>query len=533
MASLDSNAVPPNLQRTIAKVNNYKRQVVKLLPDSSSSVSAGGALRVKFPTNLICNMSSLQMHGDLEFTSTTNQVYSPAPEQYINQLDFRMGGTSVLHINNYGDYFQTLANLTLSSAHQRSRWVMQDGLGPHQEYEPSLWADSVARNTRETTANTNTVTRAGYAATVTATYTSVGGALALGGTGDADGIIQVGDSILVGAGKVATVFTRTNANNFVVTAGLGDEAATAAWVHYPQARSTIKRDKYDALNGTYYPVTNTWIGLGDLGHIDLSMCPQSELELTFNGNGILAEATPDATWAYTNVYFTIEAIQYPTLSNALYQSVTPAPEAGFPGGEVYYCFERPICLMFGKDTSSSVDLKFSVASSSLDRVIFSHKANGYATQAAKSEGNPPNYWIFTDTDNSQKLQQLQLFIEERVYPNFQILNGSTAYAANYEGGSCFAHNLREMSVHNDNMFDCSIESEQEFKRCKFACVWNFENLSGGDGMLSGVNTMGLSSGMRLHFDWTGPPNAGGNYLVFCKTKAILAVGAGRNVRVEL
>lgn len=458
MASLNPDAVPANLQRVLKKVNNYKRNVVKLLPDSSSSVSPNGQLRVKLPTNLVVNMSSIQMHGDLTIAAAAAQC--PAPEQFISQVDFRAGGQSLMHINNYGDCFQTLANATMSNAHQATRHVMADGLGPHEEFESVAGDLTTARNTIETNA--------------------------------AD---EVGD---FGAG----------------------------------AGVLIRRDVYDSLaTGTYYPVTSSWLGLQDLGYLACDMLPQCELELTMAGNEILGSAAGAATWAYSNVYFTIETIQYPTYQNSLYAVVTPDPDNGYAGAEVYYPFKRYVNLMFGKDTSSSVDLKFSVASSSLSKIFFSCKNNAYATAAAKTDGNPPNYWIFTDTSNTQKIKELQCFIDERVYPNYRIENGGPAYAANYEGGSCLAHNLREAGVHNDNQFDCLIPSEQTFKRCKWFALWNFENLSGDDQM-SGINTMGLSSGIRIHIDWTAAPATGGNYYAFLETDAVLAVGSGRQVRVE-
>lgn len=458
MASLNPDAVPANLQRVLKKVNNYKRNVVKLLPDSSSSVSPNGQLRVKLPTNLVVNMASLQMHGDITFASTANDVTCPAPEQLISQLDFRAGGQSLMHINNYGDCFQTLANATMSNAHQATRHVMGDGLGAHEEFEIVDQAITAARNAKETAA-----------------------------------------AALIGG---------------IATNGC-----------------PIRRDVYDLLDGTYYPVTSSWLGLQDLGYLACDMLPQCEIELTMAGNEVLAESTPDGTWSYANVYFTVETIQYPTYQNSLYAVVTPDPSNGYAGAEVYYPFKRFVNLMFGKDTSSSVDLKFSVASSSLSKIFFSCKNTGYATQAAKTNGNPPNYWIFTDTSNTQKIKELQCFIDERVYPNYRIENGGSAYAANYEGGSCLAHNLREAGVHNDNQFDCLIPSEQTFKRCKWFALWNFANLSGEDQM-SGINTMGLSSGIRIHLDWTAAPATGGNYYAFLETDAVLAVGAGRQVRVE-
>lgn len=466
MASLNPDAVPANLQRVLKKINNYKRNVVKLLPDSSSSVSPNGQLRVKLPTNLVVNMASLQMHGDL--TIATAAAQCPAPEQFISQLDFRAGGQSLMHINNYGDCFQTLANATMSNAHQATRHVMADGLGAHEEFELVPGLITQARNTAETAA--------------------------------AD---EAGD----------------------FTAGNG---------------TLIRRDVYDThgVGVTRYPVTSSWIGLQDLGYLACDMLPQCEIELTMAGNGVMASAGA-ATWSYANVYFTVETIQYPTYQNSLYAVVTPDPSNGYAGAEVYYPFKRYVNLMFGKDTSTSVDLKFSVASSSLSKIFFTCKNANYANLAAKTNGNPPNYWIFTDTSgyavgtNGDKIKELQCFIDERVYPNYRVENGATAYADLYEGGSCLAHNLREAGVHNDNQFDCLIPSEQTFKRCKWFALWNFANLSGEDQM-SGINTMGLSSGIRIHVDITtnGDWATGGNWYAFCETDAVLAVGSGRQVRVE-
>jgi len=448
---VQDSAMPASLSSVIKKISNYKVNTAKLLPDSSSSVSAGGEIRLRLPSNSIIDFTGLMMHATNTIATAT--CTSPCLEAYISRLELRMGGENILSLNNYGDIFHILTNASMSTGHQETRKIACP-LGPRNEIE------------------------LGVAALL---------------SNDADKEVA------------AAVLTTTD------------------------AALPCRRDVYQTLvTGAYDCVASTWLGVQDLGVLDMSLLPQTELVLTFAPNSILSSTT--STYALSNVFFTVPIINFPQWSSNLLSVIQPDPMSGMAGAELAVKFKNYTSYVFGKSATDTFSHKFAISTNSLDRIWFSNK-NAYTTRAAKAVGSAVPYYIFSDTDTGV-VQYLQLFVDEVAYSQYRRTNYSTNNSTQGNGSSIgFSENLRELKQHNNNQYDCVVESASEFSRTKWYSVFDFTARSGPD-EVSGMSTMCLSSNIHLDLSCTAAMTAVGNHFVFAETSQILYVGAGRNVRLE-
>lgn len=322
--------------------------------------------------------------------------------------------------------------------------------------------------------------------------------------------------------ETVTYLTGTGNNIPETTPTFTGNAALGANLAY------ILRDSYSELATatSYSGVMTTFFGLQDFGYVDASLIPQLQVELVLGGANVLGlTGAGSATYTLSNLFATIPIITLPAYSAGLFNLLTP--DANGASQEYYYKFTRYIPISSAGAGATTDTLKFSVASSSLNRVWLTYKASAYATQAVRTAGNPIPYFTYTDTANGQ-IKYLQLYIDDKQIPAYRL--DYTKY-----GLSEVCRNMRVINnLQFDNLIDsCSSTNNlSQYNRTKWFHCWSLCFESDPD-CVSGYNTMGASSQVRIDWESNGTPmTANGLFICIADTSAYFVVGAGRNIRVE-
>ena len=525
---VNDNAIPPSLIRMVSKVNNYKKNTVRLLPESGqSSAAANGTIRVKLPNSIICDLGSLVMECVNTFTSTNGDVVSPDLESYVQRLSLSASGEEIFSISNYGDVWTVLKNASMTTQMQRCHHISGGELGAKSEFvnvRASLSDDDSTKETSASAVNTY-LTRAQLGTVGGTTVTFVAATDIV--TFSAATTVKVGDTLTID-GLGSSVLAVAADNLSCTIDGLGGAniaVGTDNW-HVERPTTLVKRDTYKTFGNEAVNCSMTsFLSLSDLGWVDLSLLSQLSLEIQLAGNNVLCNvAAPfDASYALTEIQFNMKTLQFPQWSQSLFAMVSPDPSTGV-GGEVSFAYKRYQTFQFGKTQASSHDLKFSIATGSLDKLWLTAKQAAYATPAAYVPGNAVPYYTFSDTDTGI-IRYIQAFVAESPYPNYRIDNRFG-----------YAEALLALEQHNNLAYDNLVESKAEFSRSKWSMPLVFEDLSAGSAnQISGVNTLGMASNLRMSIengDGAQFATANGAFYVIAEVSSILHVSAGRIMRLE-
>lgn len=454
MSSVMHDQIPSSLVKVIKKISNYRVNTVKLIPESSQSISPSQTMRIRLPTNVIVDFDSLGWHSKL--TIATANSFVPPIEAFISQLKVNLGGETADSINNYGDLFISMCNINCSTPHTQNRF--STSLAPRP-------------------------------------------------------MLVCVDKVVADIGTPA---------NYEAEAAINMTSATAT------QGQVVPRliPAYVTMADPQYAVASTWLGLlSNLGCVDMLFLPQMEIEITLQNNNILAGGTlgggaSAGTWSLSDCFWSVDVIQFPQYTESILASLQA-------GQSISYEFTRWNSLTFGGG-SASFDHKFSIASSNIQRVWWTYKKAAYTTQVGLAHGmHLPNYYVFTSQDTGL-ITKAVLYIDEKQYPNYtQEIQKYGLYEV-----------LRGLGVHNSNQYDCLIESNFDYHTRKFIHCFNLAHKGAKPGEISGVNTMGLSSNIRLNLvceDAAGASTAlaaGGTFYVFTECKSILHILNTRIISVE-
>jgi uncharacterized protein YceK len=456
--------LPSVLSKVIKKTSGYRKINQRLQMDSSSTAGPNDIIRLNLPTSGILDTLGLMIHADFTSTHDGTSVQAPDLEGLVMNYSLKCGSENVVSINQYNDVYHILCNATESTAHRRMKSAASnDNFGIRPRLETITGTDS-GNNPNETTA-----------------------------------------------------FFTGNLTSINANIGVSGNVPGYAF-----------RDGYSNLvNGIAYPgVMTTFFGLQDFGYVDSNLIPQLQVELVLGGSNVLSRTGgTTATYTLSNLFATIPIITLPAYSAGLFNLLTP--DANGASQEYYYKFTRYIPVSSAGASTTADTLKFSIASSSLNRIWLTYKASGYATQGARTPGNPIPYFTYTDTATGQ-IRFLQLYVDDKQIPAYRIAYDKYGYSE-------VLRNLRVINnLQYDNLIDsCSATNAlSQYNRTKYFHCWSL-CFEGDPDCVSGYNTMGASSQIRIDWETNGTQMAAnGLFTCIADTSAYFVVGAGRQIRVE-
>ena len=257
--------------------------------------------------------------------------------------------------------------------------------------------------------------------------------------------------------------------------------------------------------------------LSSLNYVDMNFLPDTEIELTMNSDKILGSQT--GTWSFTNCYWTVDLLTFPAYTQSMLAAVNV--------DAISISWTRWVNTNMACAAVTDHFLKYSLASSNLQKIFYTRKLATYSNRATAIEAGSyaPNWFKYQACDDvpgtDPQILYDQVKIDSQSYPQYR--RDITNYG--------YFHLLNEINKAKDTQYDTLIESTNDYKVRKFLSCFNFEFKDARSGEVSGVNTLGLSSQVELDISFN-TDCAAGTWLIFNKCAAILQISPGRVVSVS-
>lgn len=458
MSAVLTNQIPSSLQKMVKKVSSFRISRRQINPSSSSSVSQNGLSRFQLPTSGLHDLGSATITATITPTINASTGQSDFLESYFRRVSLTAGGQTISSLDNYNSIWKMMDNTTRSTANARNRYAM-----------------TVAGSL-------------GYKPTFVATQS----------------VISATDAVLEAAAETGT------AGGLVgnLTEGTPNTVTSAA------QGCLVQRHKYNALvSGTGYHARATEIfPLHELGVQHMSLFPQVELEIQWAGAEVLSGGDATNSWTATNLQMFIDYYELPAYTEALLASISAQQP-------LTTRFTRWVVQHSTVGNSTHNQLSYDINSSSLKRVWFSHRANGYTASSAHVAGNCPPYGRF-DAVDTNSLSDIELTVDGVKTPSYR-LSIEDAYE----------YTLNSLGVKNNLDFDNQIESYNDWLRRKFCVVFPLSMPSATSDEMCGYNTGGGTSQVRVDAYYDTAAAGTGSYMVAFECDALLTVLPGRAIDV--
>jgi len=233
---------------------------------------------------------------------------------------------------------------------------------------------------------------------------------------------------------------------------------------------------------------SNWLGfLGSFSgeYLDASLMPEIQVDLTLDCDGHCVSdyiGSPSATYSLSEIYATVETLQFPAYSRALYELLAA-------GGSLSCCFKDYTVNTF-PGSAGNVEHQFSVHGSVVEMVHFTrYVSNSTAKQ------------LWTNNHEWAVSQYFQSYVDG--ITGLQLALPSGVLLPPYEIGTAYMlqHTLREWGVLSntqayDNMIACDdqgLESGFSYQNSAFIVSWNLGSpYAQGQKTMSGISTDGGS-----------------------------------------
>lgn len=479
-------AIPDGLTKQIKKVSAYRKNVAKVQINTASTAAATDTIEIQLPTKGIIDFTDLIFQATCTITNTTGgttQTFLPEPEEFFRRVTLECDGATICDTDYYNDVFCMYKNATCSTSHARLRsCYSNDAFGYRKRLDSCTLADA-------TNAGSNTLFR------------------------------QIAETTAVG--PAAMVATNSATSGFII------------------------RDVYEPVLTAGAPRLNAtvFLGIQNLGYIDASIMPSMRLKLQLANNNILGATAAASSFVLSQMTLLVPQIILPSYTNNLLQML--APDQNGNSETLYYKFKRYLPYIFASNPSNINSLKFSLSSSSLDRIWLTMKGAGFGTQAALIPGDPINYFKYSANEilnNFAEIQYVTITVDN------EALDGGVKDDLRVNG---YIRNLQELALLNNTQFDNLIDSNfnfkstaadsntaggifarSEFKRCKWYYVKSL-CYEGDNQALSGYNCMGSLANIQVDVEFDAAVVGALTFIVVAECSALLAVSAGRTVSLVL
>ena len=475
-------SIPEGLTRQIKKVSAYRKNVAKVQINTAATASATDTIEIQLPTKGIIDFTDLIFQATCTITNAGGTTYMPEPEEFFRRVTLECDGATICDTDYYNDVFCMYKNATCSTSHARLRsCYSNDAFG----YRRKLDSFTVSATTNGTNFDTYR---------------------------------EISENTPVGP------------NNFV------GNATTTGYMSRDVYES-IATGASNRLNATVF------LGIQNLGYIDASIMPSMRLKLQLANNNILGATAGAASFALTQMTLLVPQLVLPSYTNNLLQML--APDQNGNSETLYYKFKRYLPYIFASNPSNINSLKFSLSSSSLDRIWLTMKGAGFSTQADVVPGDPINYFKYTANEilnNYAEIQYVTINVDN------EALDGGVKDDLRQNG---YIRNLQELALLNNTQFDNLIDSNfnfkgtaadaltaggiftrSEFKRCKWYYVKSL-CYEGDSTALSGYNCMGSLANIQVDIEFDAAVVGALTFVVVAECSALLAVSAGRTVSLVL
>ncbi len=476
--SVPFEAVPEGLTRQIKKVSAYRKNVAKVQINTAAIANPTDTIEIQLPTKGIIDFNDLIFQATLALsvTGVGGTANLPEPEEFFRRVTLECDGATIVDIDYYNDIFCLYKNATCSTPHARMR---------------SCYSN------------------------------------------DAFGLKRRMDCVDFSAtgGPAITTMSLYNAAPETRPRPADPSVATAGFA---------LREVYEQLLNGATPRLNAcvFLGIQDLGYIDASVFPSMRLKLQLANNNILGldGTATAASYSLSSMTLLVPQIILPAYTNSLLQLL--APDQNGNSETLYYKFRRYLPYIFASNAANLNSLKFSLSTSSLDRVWLTLKGSTFATQAAVTPGDCINYFKMAGNDTNTANCQIQYIT---VNIDNEALDGGVRDDLTVNG---FIRNLQELSVLNNTQYDNLVDSNSntaianntfirsEFKRYKWFYVKSLK-YEGDNTAMSGYNCMGSLANIQIDVEFQAAPGANLTFIVIAECSALLAVSAGRQVSVIL
>ena len=482
--SVPFEAVPEGLTRQIKKVSAYRKNVAKVQINTAATANPTDTIEIQLPTKGIIDFNDLIFQATCNVSATGGPANLPEPEEFFRRVTLECDGATIVDIDYYNDIFCMYKNATCSTIHSRMR---------------SCYSN------------------------------------------DAFGLKRKLDTATLSAASDTIAEYRQLSEN---VPPIDPSAANVNTTGY------IIREIYEDIANAATPRLNAcvFLGIQDLGFIDASVFPSMRLKLQLANNNIIGFGigTTAASYTLTNMTLLVPQIILPAYTNSLLQLL--APDQNGNSETLYYKFRRYLPYVFASNAANLNSLKFSLSTSSLDRVWLTFKPSNFATQIAVYPGDCINYFRMAANDAAianATIQYITLNIDNEAIDggvrDDLILNG-------------FARNLQELGVLTNTQYDNLVDSNilaapadltatnaaalryiynrSEFRRYKWCYVKSLK-YEGDNTAMSGYNCMGSLANIQIDVEFNNAPGNNCTFIVVAECSALLAVSAGRQVSVIL
>ena len=477
--------IPESLRVLTKRMENYRKNHLKLQTQSQTSAGSGSKIVVDLPASGMLDIGSLTMCGKFKCLTADCALPMNGVAGLIQRVSVSIGGVVVDSINDYNKLHQHLKVWTTNDQHNR-----QAAIGGQ--------------------------TSAAAASDSAATYTDLGGT---------DLAAQL-------------VYAPLNQTNTARSDSLANVAADATILLDGVCANTQRFHKNVrvAANGEVNFNYSNWLGfLGRGGYMQMDLLPapvQVEIILD-SAKAIAGGGTAD--FELNSLYFKVASIEFPRLSKALYSAVGSNQPLPVP-------YTRWVNFSFSNTANAIVSNKFSIATGCLSNILVTSTPNGALSQNAIVEGQNVSQLLsqcssstgwFCEVD-SRRQSQYDIDMSREGY-DWVLGQWGVRNDGEYDNliSSIGNHSVDSAA---SSPFDAKVDLSGTFNYFNSSWLLPFsfsfnEYDADSSSNISGINTNGLSSSVAINAT-TGFQTASHTTNVYCETKAVLNIMPNRQIRVD-
>lgn len=470
--------IPESLRVLTKRMENYRRNHLKLQTESQRSCASGGKIVVNLPASGMIDMNSLTMSGVLKRVGTADcAIPICGVAGLIQRVSVSIGGVVVDSINDYNKLFSHLKTWTTKDAHNRQ-------------------------------ASIGGITQRSATDALEALYEEQGGT-------DLAGQLQYGPAL--------------QANAVPTTANLLDGLAKNTQRYH-------RKVHLDSTSGTEAPFNySEWLGfLGRGGYMQMDLLPAPvQVEIVLDSNKAVAGAGGD--FEITDLYFKVASVEFPLLSKALYAMVGANRPLPIP-------FTRWVNFSFANTANAIVSNKFSIATGCLSNILVTSTPQNAVSQQADVEGQNVSQLIsqcsgstgwYCEVD-SRRQSQYDIDMAREGY-DWTLGQWGVRNDGDYDNliSSIGDHAVVSSAT---SPFNANVQLAGTFNYYNSSWLLPFsfsfnEYDADSASNISGISTNGLSSSVAINAS-TGFQTADHLTNIYCETKAVLQVMPNRQIRVD-
>ena len=527
--------IPKGLQFLIKTISQYSSNTNKYMTTAgNNAVAPSQSFSVDFPQNSLVDLDSLTMCGRIASTSAVPSDFPPA-ECFIHAIEVKCGGQSIDRVDQYGDLFTTMRNITSTTANTSHRAIEAfdvDQILLDQLPKPlrlGLATNVAAVQAGDTLATWMVEFKAAicricglYTAGIpTVIAPGATAAVVAWGVGEADGAASIiaafGESYVLIAAALGYTLAWTAVNVYAGDTTTGDRRVAfnlAIDDFYHQVVGVVKQYLMGATHAAGFFSTpfaiNTWLGfIGSNSHrlIDTSTMPKITLEITMAPSAVIGSATAVYTIAANSLYFTLKSIQFPKYQQMLYAALG----SSIP---IRYNYTKWINLSRTLGTADTT-LSYQMSARNLKRILYTQKASTFQTRAVNryEQGITPYFTFARGASDG-----MWWTIDNVHKPQYHIDLVNHGYH----------HLLLALGKNGDTTYDNLIENRYQFNNTKFLSAVDFCYMGDDKGVVSGLDTGNTQVSISVNFD-TAVGTASFAYF-FHELGAELQITEGKQVR---